>query len=146
MKGTIRKSNDNKFEFNFMGMKLELSPIWLIKECMGEASQKIMDEMIICEHTRLVDDLVHFERKYESYDDEKKKLVDERELISEEVKAYADFSRHILVLSSDSEVILEDYEKKCSKEQKKAIEHAVSLYKYCDDYGYIKPTDISIEL
>ena len=62
------------------------------------------------------------------------------------MKDYADFSRHILVLSSDSEVLLEDYREKCSREQIKAMEHAVSLYRYCDDYGYIKPSNLEVVL
>jgi len=134
MSTILDKTPDGTLSLKTLGLKLEVSPHWLIKEGMNKNSQSFMDSMI---EKKLFDLLEGFQLWWvETISDSKDLFKEEKKykykIHVKEIQDVADFARHVLPLHSDSECI--EY----PKEIRDALESACSFYKYNKMYDSIK--------
>jgi len=136
-KTELKRQRDNSLTLSTLGLKLEVKPYWLVKEMINENSQSILDEVIEAGFRKVL-------RKYNAW---KIKLINEIERSGEsmddaierykykvhvqEIQDVADYSRHILPLHSDSELLIDN-----NLDIKKAAESAYSYWGYNKFYGW----------
>lgn len=128
----ITRNSNNTLCVQSIGLKIDLSPVQLFKEMINNGAQTLLNTMIEVSYKNL---LAAFDSLVETIPG-----VDVSPIHYEVIQELADFSRHILPLHSDSEMIGLD------TAQTFARDSAYSIWKYNKMYDFMSTTSIDLDL
>ena len=120
-------------EFSIGGLKLSVDPYTLVKSNFNEISSNMLEDMISVKFKQLVYELYcYYHGEYLLLSQIDRSKINNREVKLKCVSDYANFIRHILPLSNDSEL----YYDNLTDELKLVIDWANSLLRYSSIYDY----------
>lgn len=129
----ITRNSDNTLCVQSIGLKIDLSPVQLFKQMINNGAQTLLDTMIEAAYK----DLLY---AFDSFVETIPGVLTGSPIHYEVIQELADFSRHILPLHSDSEMIGLDIA------QTFARDSAFGIWKYNRMYDFMSTTSVDLPL